>query len=81
MQVCAMLTNKHMAQKAEARVEEVRLAVRALPDRWAALSGMNGVEERWLRAFASGQIKQPPANRFLAIERWLVENRLISRRV
>jgi hypothetical protein len=75
-----MLLNKHIVQKAAARVEEVRLAVRADPDSWAGLAGMHGIQERWLRAFASGQIKQPPANRFLAIERWLMERRVISRR-
>jgi len=76
-----MLTNKHIAQKAQARVEEIRIALREAPERWVALIGMNGIRERWLRAFAFGQIKQPPANRFLAIERWLIENRIISRRV
>jgi hypothetical protein len=76
-----MLTNKHIAHKALARVEEVRIAVRDNPDRWPAMQGMNGVQERWLRAFASGQIKQPPASRFLAIERWMIENRVITRRV
>ena len=75
-----MLLNKHIVQKASARVEEVRLAVRASPDSWSGVVGMHGIQERWLRAFASGQIKQPPANRFLAIERWLVERRVISRR-
>lgn len=75
-----MVTNKQVAQSASARVEEVRLAVRDHPEIWADMVGMNGVAERWLRAFSNGQIKQPPASRFLAIERFLSDRRFITRR-
>jgi hypothetical protein len=75
-----MVTNKQIAVQANARVEEIRLALRDHPECWIDVTGMNGVAERWLRAFAGGQIKQPPANRFLAIERFLSDRRLVTRR-
>jgi hypothetical protein len=75
------MDNKAIAQKAGARVEEVREIVRAAREQWNDMAGMNGINVRWLRAFANGQIKQPPAERFLALERWLTEQRLLTRRV
>jgi hypothetical protein len=73
--------NKTMAERASSRVEEVRLALREHADLWDAMVGMNGIETRWIRAFATGQINQPPANRFLALERFLMDRRLLTRRL
>jgi hypothetical protein len=75
------MENRHIAAKAAARVEEVRRAIEANKERWPEMCGMNGTNERWLRAFVEKQFKQPPADRFLSIERWLVENRLVTKRV
>jgi hypothetical protein len=75
-----MVTNKQVAQQASARVEEVRLALRDHPECWSDMDGMAGIAERWLRAFSNGQILQPPAIRFLAIERFLSDRRIITRR-
>jgi hypothetical protein len=75
-----MVTTKQIAVQANARVEEIRLALRDHPECWAEISGMNGIAERWLRAFSGAHIKQPPANRFLSIERFLSDRRLVTRR-
>lgn len=75
------MDNKLIASKSSIRLEEVRRAIKAHPDTWERMAGLNGVNKRWLRAFASGQITRPPADRFMSIERWLVLNRLLHNRV
>jgi len=75
------MENRHIAAKAAARVEEVRRAIEANKELWPEMCGMNGTNERWLRAFVEKQFRQPPADRFLSIERWLADRRLITRRV
>lgn len=74
------MENRHIAAKASARVEEVRRAVCDNRDVWPQLRGMNGINDRWLRAFCEKALSQPPADRFLALERWLAENKLITKR-
>lgn len=77
----AKVDKQLIAQRALTRVEEVRKAAGLHRDRWPEIVGMNGIGERWLRAFSAGQIAAPPAQRFLALERWLVANALLHQRI
>jgi hypothetical protein len=69
-------TLKRFATSASARVEEVRKQVSAERETWPDLCTIPGVNKRWLRAFVSSQIKQPPAAKFMAVEWCLIERRI-----
>jgi hypothetical protein len=62
------MDKRDVARKALSRVNAARDLVVENRERWPELQGLLGINKRWLRAFASGQIAQPPAARFLAIE-------------
>lgn len=65
-------TLKGYAADAARRVESVRKIVSSDREGWADLCAIPGVNKRWLRAFISSQIKQPPATKFMAIEWCLI---------
>ncbi len=67
------MDKRDVARKVVSRVNAARGLVVANRERWPELQGCLGINKRWLRAFASGQIQQPPADRFLAIESCLDE--------
>ncbi len=72
-----------MAMRASTRVEQVRRTLGECRDLWSEIAAKNpaGINERWLRAFARGQIISPPAQRFMVIERYLVELRKLPARI
>jgi hypothetical protein len=67
-------TLKRFAVLASARVESARNKISANRDSWPDLCSIPGVNKRWLRAFMTSQIKQPPAAKFMAIE-WCLRER------
>jgi hypothetical protein len=75
------MDNKLIATKSANRMEEVRRTLRRNPEHWPKMAGMNGTNPRWLRAFARGQIRRPPADRFLSVELWLINAGLLHSRV
>lgn len=62
---------RSIAAVANRQVELVRKRVRADREMWPNLCLIPGVNKRWLRAFVSKQIAQPPAGKFLAINVYL----------
>lgn len=69
------MDKRDVARKAVSRVNAARGLVVEHRERWPELNGLLGINKRWLRAFASGQIQQPTAARFLAIESYLGNGR------
>jgi hypothetical protein len=64
---------RSFAHRASEHVEQVRRNISADRDSWADLCIIPGVNKRWLRAFVSKQIRQPPAAKLMAIELCLSE--------
>jgi hypothetical protein len=62
-----MIAKQTIEKQVDREIERVRSAVAKNRGSWPALVGIQGINERWLRAFMSGQIKRPPAHRFLAM--------------
>jgi hypothetical protein len=48
-------------------VEAVRRSIHQRRELWEVLCRMPDVNRRWLRAFATGQIRQPPAGKYMAL--------------
>ena len=71
----AAMDKRQVAKDAVSRVNAARDLVVAYRERWSELEGVLGINKRWLRALASGQIQRPPADRFLAIESLLGEKK------
>jgi hypothetical protein len=69
-------TLKRFAVLASAHVEAVRKKISVEREAWPDLCAIPGVNKRWLRAFMTSQIKQPPAAKFLAVVDCLVERSL-----
>lgn len=65
------MDKRAIAKAAQERVGAVRGQLDRRRDVWPDLDGLLGINKRWLRAFASGQIKNPPADRFMAVEAML----------
>ena len=69
--------------RASTRVEQVRRILGECRDLWEEIAAKQpaGINERWLRAFARGQIISPPAQRFIVVERFLVDSRKLPERI
>lgn len=65
------MDKKAIARRAKEKVAAVRVEVDRRRDLWPDLDGLLGINKRWLRAFASGQIQNPPADRFMAVVAYL----------
>lgn len=61
------MDKRAIARAAKAKVDAIRSQVDEHRDLWPGMDGLLGINKRWLRAFASGQIQNPPADRFVAV--------------
>jgi hypothetical protein len=65
------MDKRTIARDAKAKVDTLRSQVDKRRDLWPGMNGLLGINKRWLRAFASGQIQNPPADRFVAVEAYI----------